>query len=176
MEVGRRDVIKSGMLLAMIGDGLVNAAQAAPVPAVEPAPQLEFIIEIIADIAETEDLGAGPLGQRRIVPIIGGVFSGPRLRGKVRSGGADRQLVRADGVRQLVAQYELETHDGVVISIVNKVLVENFKDGGRYAFSNVEITAPAGPYDWLNHGVFVGTLGSLKPARSAVRVRFYKLF
>ena len=175
MNIGRRDVVKGGMLLAIAGEGFENAAQAAPASAVEPVPKLEFIIEIIADIAEAENLGVSPLGQRRIVPIVGGSFSGPRLRGIVRSGGGDRQLIRADGVRQLTAQYELETHDGAVISIVNKVLVEDLKDGGRYAFSNVEIIAPVGPYDWLNHAIFVGTLSSLKPARNAVRVRFYRV-
>lgn len=176
MKSARRDVIKGGLLVAFAGAGSTKAAVPPSPASVEPAPRLDFIVEIIADIAEAEDLGPGPLGQRRIVPIIGGTFSGPRLLGKVRPGGADRQLIRGDGVRQLTAQYELETDDGAVIGIVNKVLVEDLEGGGRYAFSNVEIAAPVGRYDWLNHGVFVGTLGSLRPARNAVRVRYYRLW
>jgi hypothetical protein len=59
--------------------------------------------------------------------------------------------------------------------VLNKVLVENFAGGGRYAFSTPEITAPKGKYDWLNHAVFVGTLDSLRPARAAVRIRFFRV-
>lgn len=144
-------------------------------------PQLELALEIVADVAEAQDLGPGPLGIRRIVPILGGSFEGrgplgSGMRGKVLPGGADRQLIRTDGVRQLSALYELQTDDGAVITVLNRVLVENYPQGGRYAFSTPEITAPKGKYDWLNHAVFVGTLDSLRPARMAVSVRFFRVF
>lgn len=174
----RRDFLATGALLSL---AIGEKALAAPAPSSDGAPRLELALEIIADIAESQDMGEGPLGGRRIVPIIGGEFSGPglhghALHGKVRPGGADRQLIRSDGVKQLSALYELETHDGAIITVLNKVLVENFPDGSRYAFSTPEITAPKGPYDWLNHAVFVGTLTSLKPARQAVKLRFFRVF
>ncbi|WP_068082973.1 DUF3237 domain-containing protein [Novosphingobium rosa] len=169
----RRDFLASGALLSL---AMGEKALAASAPSADGAPRLELALEIIADIAESQDMGEGPLGGRRIVPITGGEFSGPRLHGKVRPGGADRQLIRSDGVKQLSALYELETHDGAIITVLNKVLVENFADGSRYAFSTPEITAPKGPYDWLNHAVFVGTLTSLKPARQAVKLRFFRVF
>lgn len=133
-------------------------------------PALEFVWEAVVEIAATQPMGQGPLGERRIVPILGGHFAGPRLRGRVLPGGADRQLIRADGVKLLDALYELETEDGALLTVRNNVLM----DGGR-AFSTLRITAPEGPHGWLNRAVFVGTLESLRPGQDAVKIRVYKL-
>ncbi|WP_206241198.1 DUF3237 domain-containing protein [Novosphingobium terrae] len=168
----RRDFLASGALLSLT---MSDRALAAPASTDDGTPHLDLAMEIIVDIGETEDMGEGPLGHRRIVPILGGSFSGPRLRGKVRPGGADRQLIRSDGMHQLSALYELETDDGAVITVLNKVMVETLPDGARYAVSAPELTAPKGPHDWLNHAVFVGTLTSLKPARQAVKIRFFRV-
>lgn len=141
-------------------------------PAAEPA--VEFAFAAVVDIAETQNMGVGPLGERRIVPILGGRFAGPRIAGTVAPGGADRQLVRSDGARQLSAQYELRTDDGAYISVLNNVLIHG--DGpDRYARSTIELTAPVGKHDWLNRRRFVGTLTSLRPERAAVLIRFYAL-
>lgn len=59
-------------------------------------------------------LAQGRLGERRIIPIVGGIFARPRIKGKVLPGGADRQLVRSDGAHVLNALYELQTDDGAV--------------------------------------------------------------
>ncbi|WDF73438.1 DUF3237 domain-containing protein [Novosphingobium sp. KACC 22771] len=172
--IARRDILGSGLIGAAALAGGARAATEAT------GPRLELALEIIADIAPVQDLGSGPLGTRRIVPILGGTFEAKGslaagLKGVVLPGGADRQLIRTDGVRQLSALYELRADNGDVITVLNKVLVED-KAGGRYAFSTPEITAPKGPSDWLNHHVFLGTLDSLKPARSAVLIRFYRVY
>jgi hypothetical protein len=146
-----------------------------PAPVISPPPGTEFIYEAIVDIAAREALGRSPLGERFIVPILGGSFEGPRLRGVVLPGGADRQLVRADGVRRLDAFYEMRTDDGTVLTVRNRVLIDDPPGGSRYAFSNIEITAPEGPHDWLNRRVLVGTLNTLQPQRMAVRIRVYQL-
>ena len=138
-------------------------------------PQTELVYEAIVDIAPAMMLGEGPIGERRMVPITGGSFSGPGLRGTVLAGGADRQLVRKDGVKRLDAFYEMQTDDGAMLTIRNQVLVDQPKDGQRYAFSNVEITAPEGKYGWLNRAIYVGTLDSLRPERQAVLVRVYRV-
>ena len=61
-------------------------------------------------------------GGRRIIPIAGGEFSGPKLRGKVLPGGADWQVLRDDGVAELEARYTLRTDDGALIYVRNHAL------------------------------------------------------
>ena len=48
-----------------------------------PVPGLEFIFAARVTVDTPLDLGDVGKGGRRIVPIIGGEFSGPRLRGVV---------------------------------------------------------------------------------------------
>jgi len=60
-------------------------------------------------------LGAVPHGTRVIAPITSGAFEGPRLRGKVLSGGGDWTLLRSDGVLELDLRITLESDDGALI-------------------------------------------------------------
>lgn len=151
------------------------AVDAMPVPRM--AARLAWTAAV--DVAEREALGTSALGERFIVPITGGIFwGGPgfeSLQGQVRGGGADRQLLRADGVKELRAEYEMQTHDGAVITIDNHVIVDESVQPERYALSHIFVTAPAGPHAWLNRRVLVGTLQSLRPQRQAVLVRGWLL-
>jgi Protein of unknown function (DUF3237) len=143
-------------------------------PRPEP-PRSEFAYEAVVDIAPREDLGASALGERFIVPILGGRFEGPRLRGRVLPGGADRQWLRPDGIKELDALYEMQTDDGTVITVHNRVVIDDAVQPERYARSVLKLQAPAGPHEWLNRRVFVGTLQSLKPLQDAVRITVYEL-
>lgn len=142
-------------------------------------PQATLVWTAVVDIAERETLGASGLGERFIVPILGGRFVGApgyeALSGRVRAGGADRQLLRADGVKQLRAEYEIETDDGAVLTIDNRVLLDDRRQPVRYALSNVRVTAPAGPHEWLNRRILAGTLDVLRPERLAVLIRVFVL-
>lgn len=174
-----RRALVAAPLLGTLGASGASAQSPAGGP-LSPAipivlPKTEFVYEAIFDLDPTQELGQGPLGGRRIVPIKGGIFQGPRLKGKVLpTGGADRQLVRKDGVRMLDALYELQTDDGAVLTVHNKVTIAPRPDGSNYAFSKIDITAPEGPYDWINRLVFVGTLHSLRP-EPKVLIRVYSL-
>ncbi len=65
-----------------------------------------------------QDLGATPLGRRRIVPVSGGDFAGDRLRGTVLPhAGSDWLLERADGSFQQDVRLTLETDDGALIGM-----------------------------------------------------------
>lgn len=136
-------------------------------------PELTLVYEARVAVGERRVLGASAMGERFIVDILGGEFEGPHMRGRVVPGGADRQLLRPDGVRQLHAVYEMQTDDGAVLTIDNRVVVDESVQPERYARSTVAITAPAGPHAWLNRRVFVGSLHSLKPARAGVAIRVY---
>jgi hypothetical protein len=71
-------------------------------------------------LAPPQELGDTPQGRRRIIGITGGRFSGERLAGRVLPGGADWQVIRADGVADLDARYTLETGDGALIYVRNR--------------------------------------------------------
>jgi len=118
-------------------------------------------------IANMINLGESKRGVRRIIPITGGTFTGPKIKGEVLSGGADWQLVRNDGDTELNASYLLKTHDGYIIQVVNKALIHtNAKSKTFYCKSVLDLEAPTNShYDYLNHAIFIGTLEmpKLKP-------------
>src|SRR5262249_42483459 len=70
-------------------------------------------------VAGPQKIGAVPHGTRTTVPIAGGEFEGPRLRGKVLPGGGDWTLLRADGVLELDLRVTLATDDGALIHLAS---------------------------------------------------------
>jgi len=136
------------------------------------APSLTLLWEAVIDVGEGQELGVGPTGPRRMVPILGGTFRGgpdyPDLQGQVLPGGADRQVRRLDGARELDALYEMRAQDGSIMTVRNRVLIDQPAEGTRYAVSHLVVTAPEGRWAWLNKRVILGTMQSAKPERSAV--------
>lgn len=143
------------------------------IPPTPPATRLLW--EALVDIAPRVDLGTGPLGPRGIVPILGGTFRGgpgfETLSGVVLPGGADRQQTRPDGARELDALYEMQVHDGAILTIRNRVVIDETGPGPRYALSRIAVTAPAGPWAWLSRRMILGTLQPARPMREAVLIR-----
>ena len=93
-----------------------SAPRAAARP---PAPGLAFAFELRATVAAPTELGQVASGRRRIVEITGGTFEGPGIKGKVRPGGADWQIVRADGFTELDTRYTIETDRGQLVYVQN---------------------------------------------------------
>jgi hypothetical protein len=155
--------------------------QPFPDLALPPPPRLvhRMLWEAAVDIAPVVDLGEAPLGHRWIVPILGGVFRGgpgcEDLRGTVLAGGADRQLLRRDGVKELDALYEMRCADGTVLTVRNRVVIDPARTPERYALSRIEVTAPDGLHAWLNRRLILGTLHPLRPAREAVLIRGWEM-
>ncbi|HSD74668.1 MAG TPA: DUF3237 domain-containing protein [Steroidobacteraceae bacterium] len=131
-------------------------------------PELEFVFELRGTLAPAHAIGPTPQGARRMVPITGGSFEGPRLRGSIMPGGADWQVLRGDGVSELEALYLLRTHDDVLIQVRNRglrhgpeaVMQRLFAgepvDPREYYFRAVpSFAAPAGAYEWLNRSIFL---------------------
>lgn len=112
----------------------------SPDPA--PAFETEIVWKARVTIGETIALGESKRGVRRIVPITGGTFEGPGIRGKVVPGGADWQLVRPDGVTELYARYLLQTDDGYLIQVINRVLSRRSPDEEPYRRSVIDLEAP----------------------------------
>jgi len=144
--------------------------------------ELVFAFELHVLIDRPLPVGSTPRGLRRVVPIAGGSFEGPRLRGRIVPGGADWQWERADGVLEAEARYELEADDGTVISVVNTGVRRGSADVMRrlgagelvdptsyYFRTTPRFEAPAGPHDWLNRSIFVAS-GARRPDSVAIVV------
>ncbi len=137
-------------------------------------PQLCHLLTAVVDIGPIIRMGSGPGGERRIVSILGGQFEGPRLRGRVLPG-ADRQLLVDSETKTMDAVYELETDDGVFLTVRNRVKVNLNAGHGIRPVSSIEIAAPYGRYGWLNQAILVGRLEPPTAARPTVRVLMYEV-
>lgn len=140
----------------------------------------EFVWEAKVKIANMINVGESKRGIRRVIPITGGTFIGPKIKGEVLYGGEDTQLVRPDGDTELNACYLLKTDDGVVIHVTNKALMHtDIKTNAFYCRSVLDLEAPKNStYDYLNHAIFIGTLKipELKPGEEPyVIIGVYKL-
>lgn len=150
-------------------------AQAVP-SATPRAPQLEFVFEEVVTLGASYHPGATPWGERNIVPITGGTFSGPNIKGKILPGGWDWQLASKTGFNRIQADYMLQTDDGVIINIVNKGTMGGPNAGKPSpVYTSPAFEAPIGRYSWLNEGAYVGTLEVTNvDGKFAVRIRIYK--
>ena len=84
--------------------------------------ELEFAFELSVEVSAIQVMGDTHRGNRRMIPITGGTFEGPEIKGNVQAGGYDWQVIRPDGVAELDARYVLVTEDGALITIVNQGL------------------------------------------------------
>jgi len=140
------------------------------IPRVSVTPSLRFLYSSKIEIDPPLMVGQSPYGERRIINIKGGAFSGPRLSGRVLPGGADWQIIRHDGITEVEASYTLETHDGALIYIYNrglrhgpKAVIERLSAGqdvdpSEYYFRTTPIFETGTPaYNWLNGVVAIAT-------------------
>jgi hypothetical protein len=144
--------------------------------------RLQNLFRAEITLGPPQELGAAPLGRRRIIPITGGRFGGERLSGRVLAGGADWQVVRADGVAHLDARYTLETADGALIYVRNR----GYRHGPREVLAQLAAGENVDPalyymrttplfetgderYAWLNRIVAVAS-GARRPAAVELEV------
>jgi hypothetical protein len=138
-----------------------------------PDPRLTLVYRLEASLGAPLDLGETAQGRRRIVPLIGGTFTGPELSGTLIPGAsADWQTVRPDGTALGDIRYTLETAEGDLLYVQSRSIRHGSAevlarlgrgedvDPSEYTFrtwTQVETGAPA--LDWLNMGVFIGVAG-----------------
>jgi hypothetical protein len=131
-------------------------------------PDLQLLFEVRGVLDLPIVVGETPDGLKRVVPISGGSFEGPKLRGTIVPGGADWQYVRADGVTVVEARYLLRTDDDVLIEVHNRGLRHGPEETMRrlaagehvdpreyYFRATPSLSAPAGKYEWLNRSLFL---------------------
>lgn len=140
----------------------------------------EILFEAHVEVGEILSMGDTGKGDRRVIAITGGSFSGSGMTGRILPGGADWQLVRHDGIAEIEARYVLETDDGIRIQIrsegvrhgppaVMAALARGeTPDPESYYFRTaLRFEAPAGRLAWLN-----GVIGFAVAERLPRGVRF----
>jgi hypothetical protein len=178
-----RLILGLGLAAALSAATAARAQEASqPVP---PAPQLQFAFELRVEVGAPLEVGQLPRGTRRIVPILRGTFDGPGLKGRLVPGGADWQLIGADGFSELDTRYTLETDSGRLIYVQNagvrhaapevmqRLLRGERVDPKLVYFRTVPKFETAAPeLAWLTRHVFVGS-GERYP--NEVVVRFWRV-
>jgi muconolactone delta-isomerase len=156
------------------------AADVTPQPLMTtrlPDPRLTRVYRLEAVLGKPLVVGDLGAGQRRIVPLTGGTFSGPQLNGTLLPGAsADWQIVQPDGTALGDIRYTLQTDAGDLLYVQSRgirhgsaeVLARLARgedvDAGEYTFrTSTQIETAATELDWLNQGVFV-SVGGRSPA------------
>jgi hypothetical protein len=143
---------------------------------------LHFAFEACVLVGKAIEGAPGPDGSlHRMIPIVGGTVEGPAFSGIVLPGGADWQRIRADGVAEIEARYQIQSHDGVVVQVVNggfrhgsadamrRLAAGARVDASEYYFRTVpRFHAPAGLYEWMSRTIFVAA-GERLPDRVVLR-------
>jgi hypothetical protein len=143
---------------------------------------LRYAMTLRVHVGQPTEFGVVPGGRRRIVPILGGTFEGPRTRGIVLPGGADWQIVRDDGLAELDTRYALETDRGGLIYIRNagirhaspeltaKLLAGEPVDPSRVYFRTIPVFETSAPeLQWLTRAIFIG-IGERHPHDAVIHV------
>jgi hypothetical protein len=144
----------------------------------EPVLATRYVFTITAHIGGVTSAGEIGIGERRIIPIVGGEVRGRDLNGKILSFGADFQIVRPDSSIDLEAKYAIESDDGAVIYVDNRgirrgpiELVQKLNRGEAvdptliYFRTMPRFETGATKYRWLMQSLFVASA-----ARHADRV------
>jgi hypothetical protein len=148
-------------------------------------PGFVHVADLVVRIAEPIEIGRISGNLRRMIPIVGGEVLGPRIRGKVLPGGADFQIMRADGVTDLHARYVIEIESGQLIYVENSgvrygppELMEKLRRGETvdpaliYFRTTPRFETAAPGCEWLMQNLFVCS-GARFPDR--VEMRFFQV-
>jgi len=132
-----------------------------------PIPALEHAFDVEVLLGPLEDHGTTRAGHRRVVPIVGGVISG-ELDAVILAGGADWQIVRADGAIEIDGRYSARTPEGDLLylhavgvrsgapEVLDALLRGERVDASAYYFrTTVTIETSAPRLGHLEQSVFV---------------------
>ena len=116
--------------------------------------QSELLMDLILDTQPANNIGS--IGVNRvIVPVSGGTFDGPKLKGTVLPGG-DWIVRRPDGSSVLDVRIILQTDDAQKIYMQYRGISYTPKDGPQYWRIVPVFETGAEKYTWLNNIIAVG--------------------
>jgi hypothetical protein len=145
-------------------------------------PTLTHIADVTIQVGQPIAVGETGEGLRRVVPILGGTITGPRIQGSILPAGADYQLIRPDGYTTLDARYVARLDDGAMVYIVNigvrfgppEVMAritrgEPVDPTQVYFRSSPRFETAAAAHQWLTRPLFLAT-GARHPDRVEISV------
>src|SRR5262249_8510606 len=133
--------------------------------------QSEFLLDLVIDTQPANNVGS--VGVTRIVvPVSGGVFNGPKLKGTIVGPGGDWIVARPDGSSVLDVRLVLQTDDLQKISMTWRGISYTPPGGTQYARILPLFETGAAQYAWLNHIVAVGVY---RPMPGKVAYRIYRI-
>lgn len=143
------------------------------------------ILRITAELADILQFGMTPIGERRVINILGGTVEGPKLRGRILPGGADWQFVRADGAAHVEARYTIESDAGALVlvnseglrhgppEVLARLMTGEKVDPSLYYFRTAMRFETADPgLDWMNRII---AIARGQRERNAVRLDVYEV-
>lgn len=139
----------------------MNANAQVSEPEIPEALPMEFALQLKVTLGEAYSCGETQHGRRTIIPITGGTFEGPNIKGTIINGGADYQIANtAINRTELEAIYCIKTDDGVIIHVRNRGIICSGTDAeGKPTFyfrAAPQFEAPAdSKYAWLNNSLFL---------------------
>ena len=166
MDIGRRNVLKAVAATALAGftQGAYADNRVFIPSEGKTAMTSRPLMTVKIAAAPPQKVGTVPHGIRSIVPVTGGDFEGPRLRGKVLPGGGDWLLLRPDGVLELDLRITLETDDHALIYMTFQGLRH-----GSYFRTLPRFETSTEAYAFLNRIVSVG-VGEARPDGAVHRI------
>lgn len=149
---------------ALVGAALVPGELAAQEGATLKS---ELLMDVVFDVAAPHNLGT-----RLIVPVTGGTFTGPKLKGTALSNGGDWIVRRPDGASVLNVRATLKTDDDQLIYMTYDGIMytpPGAKPTDMYWRTTPRFETASEKYAWITRVVAVG-VGVPTPGKAAYRV------
>lgn len=144
----------------------------------------EPILRVHAELADIQQFGRTPVGERRVINILGGSVTG-RMNGRILPGGADWQFIRGDGAAHIEARYTIESDTGALIlvnsegvrhgppEVLARLLTGEDVDPSLYYFRTcMRFETGDKSLDWLNR---ILAIASGRRDKNAVRLDVYEV-
>jgi hypothetical protein len=133
--------------------------------------QSEFLFDLNLEAGTPQNLGSSA-GGRLIVPVSGGTFNGPGLKGTIVAPGGDWIVQRPDGSRVLDVRILLKTDDGQEIYMSWRGIAYTPPGGVLFARILPLFETAAPKYAWLNNVVAIGVY---RPDSGKIAYRVYRI-
>lgn len=150
---------------AAVGGALLPAALAAQ--ANDNTLKSELLMDVVFDVTTPHNLGT-----RMIVPVTGGTFTGPKLKGTALANGGDWIVRRPDGASLLNVRATLKTDDDQLIYMTYDGIMytpPGAKPSDMYWRTTPRFETGSAKYEWITRVVAVG-IGVPTPGKAAYRV------